>query len=117
MPDDNPFVAIEGVTIQKLAIDSAKIVALEANASVGIFAVTAKGATVDRVIIMKSKVSSESAETVAAGGMFGKVTVEVAITNSAVKRLLIKTIGDAITLGGFVGNVESVVTMDNCAAV
>ena len=110
------FVAVEGATIQKLVIGSAKVVASEATASAGILANAANGATVEKVIISGSKLTAEAAETTV-GGMFGKVTREVTITDSTVRRLLVKTAGEASAVGGFVGNAEATVTTENCAVV
>lgn len=109
------FVAVEGATIQKLVIGSAKVTASEATASAGILANAANGATVDRVIISGSKLTVAAETTV--GGMFGKVTGEVTITDSTVRRLLVKTAGEASAVGGFVGNAEATVTTENCAVV
>ena len=77
---------------------------------------TANGAMVDRVIISGSKLTAQAAET-AVGGMFGKVTGEVSIYDSTVRRLVIKTAGDATTVGSFVGYAENVADMNNCAVV
>lgn len=109
------FVAVEGATIQKLLIGGAKVTSSEANA--GILAGTANSATVDRVVISKSKLTSEAAGASAVGGMFGRVTGEVTISSSIVRRLLIKTAVATSTVEGFVGDAEAIVTMEDCAVI
>ena len=104
------FVAVEDATIQKLVIGSAK-------SNTGILASTANGATVDKVVISRSKVTAASADTDAVGGMFGKVTGEVTISNSTVRRLIVKTVAETTTVDSFVGYAETAATMNNCAVV
>ena len=105
------FVAVEGATIQNLGIGNAKVELAEAASNVGILAGTANGATVDNVVIASSKITSDAVETSAIGGMFGKVSGAVTVTNSDVKRLTIKTAGMTSAMGGFVGQADATVTM------
>ena len=77
------FVAVNGATIQKLVIGSAK-------SNTGILAGTASDVKVEKVVISKSKVTAETN----VGGMFGSVTGNSSISDSTVRRLVIKTTGE-----------------------
>lgn len=111
------FVAVEGATIQKLVVGGAKVMASEANAYAGILVGTANGATVDKVIITRSKIATDVAETVAIGGMFGKVSGNVSISDSTVRRLIVKTVGETTVASSFVGYAETTATTNNYAVV
>lgn len=108
------FVAVEGATIQNLVIGNAKITLGEVTSNVGVLAGTANGTTVDGVVISGSQITTETVETSAIGGMFGKVTGEVVISDSTVRRLVIKTAGKTSGVGCLVGYAEATVTIDGC---
>ena len=94
------FVAVNGATIQKLVIGSAK-------SNTGILAGTANNVTVEKVVISRSKVTAETN----VGGMFGSVEGNSSISDSTVRRLVINTTGEAA------GFAVSGATMNNCVVV
>ena len=108
------FVAVEGATIQNLSIGSAKIALSEATSDVGILVGEANGATIQNVVIASSKITSEEAEVSAIGGMIGKVSGVVSVSNAEVKRVTIKTAGVTSAVGGFIGQADAAVTMNAC---
>ena len=105
------FVAVEGATVQNLAIGSAKIAISEATSGVGILIGDANGVTVENVVIASSKITSGDVETSAIGGVIGKASSAVSISDTDVKRLTIKTAGITNAIGGFVGQANASVTV------
>ena len=108
------FVAVEGATIQNLAIGSAKVAVEESAYGIGILIGRSNGATVENVVIASSKIMTPMAEMGELGGMIGSVSGDTTISNSKISRLTIKTEAMVTGAGGFVGKADARLTMQNC---
>lgn len=107
------FAVVEGATIKNLAIGSAKVVLAEETSNIGILIGEAKGTTVENIVIAGSKITSGAVKVSAIGGVIGKASGEISITQSDVKRLTIKTAGLTNAVGGFVGQADAKVAISD----
>ena len=109
------FVAVEGATIQNLAIGSAKVAVEESTEGIGVLIGHSRGATVENVVISSSKITTAKGKEMAEiGGMIGSVSGDTTIFDSKISRLTIKSEVMVFGAGGFVGKTDASLTIQDC---
>ena len=103
-------------SVQNLVIAGAKIELNTAAQNIGVLAGIGNGVAVDNITVTSSKICADSTDqTSAMGAIFGLTCGTVTVSNSNVKRLIIKTEGPTDSIGGFVGKVEAAgTTVEQC---